>query len=54
MDPAVDIKGGLEKISDELQTGAYKSEYDFQLDIYTLINSPHDGHLTYLPDTTVQ
>jgi hypothetical protein len=45
--PAVDLVGGLNNISRTVATGGYGTEYDFELDIYTLINAAKDGHLGY-------
>jgi len=48
--PAVDIMGGLDKITENLDGGVYSNEYDYQLDIYTLIAAAYDGHFAYTPD----
>ncbi|KAK5165600.1 uncharacterized protein LTR77_009129 [Saxophila tyrrhenica] len=48
--PAVDIMGGLDKIEDNLNSNFYSNEYDYQLDIYKLINAAYDGHFAYTPD----
>jgi len=50
--PAVDILGSLEQIGTDLDNGKYTNEYDFQLDIYNVINSAYDGHFSYWPDIT--
>ncbi|KAF2182762.1 peptidase S41 family protein-like protein [Zopfia rhizophila CBS 207.26] len=49
--PAVDIIGGLEKIGASVDSGQYKSEYEFGWALYTLLQSAHDGHFTYVPDS---
>ncbi|KAI0550335.1 hypothetical protein F4679DRAFT_542972 [Xylaria curta] len=43
--PAVDILGGLDKISNT----TYKNQYDFDLDIGNLIRSANDGHFFISP-----
>lgn len=35
----------------ELKSGYFKTEYDFGFALYTLLQSTHDGHLSYVPDT---
>ncbi|TLD31914.1 peptidase S41 family protein [Venturia nashicola] len=47
----VDLFGGLDKIEAGLKSGFFKTEYDFGFALYTLFQSAHDGHLTYLPDS---
>lgn len=49
--PAVDILGGLDKIEADIDAGAFKNEYDFGWRLYTLIQSAHDGHFTFVPDS---
>ncbi|KAF2855087.1 peptidase S41 family protein-like protein [Plenodomus tracheiphilus IPT5] len=49
--PAIDIVGGLDKIEDDIDAGSFKNEYDFGWTLYTLIQSAHDGHFTYIPDS---
>lgn len=49
--PAVDIMGGLDKIDADIDAGAFKNEYDFGWSLYTLIQSAHDGHFSYVPDS---
>lgn len=49
--PAVDILGGLDKLEDEIDTRSFKNEYAFGWALYTLIQSAHDGHFTYVPDS---
>ncbi|PVH98463.1 peptidase S41 family protein-like protein [Periconia macrospinosa] len=49
--PPLDVLGGLQKISAALDAGEFTSEYDFGWALYTLIQSAHDGHFTYVPDT---
>ncbi|GKT40396.1 peptidase S41 family protein ustP [Colletotrichum spaethianum] len=48
--PATDIQGGLDDIEKKAEAGQYKSEYDFQLAIFQLIASAHDGHFAFRGD----
>ncbi|EFQ31292.1 peptidase S41 family protein [Colletotrichum graminicola] len=48
--PPVDIEGGLDEIGSKAEAGQYKSEYDFQLAIFKLIASAHDGHFAFRGD----
>ncbi|KAH9996366.1 peptidase S41 family protein [Xylariaceae sp. FL0662B] len=48
--PPVDIEGALDNISATAVAGGFASEYDFQLAIFELITSAHDGHFAYRPD----
>ena len=46
MVPGVDILGGLDQIQNNIQSGTYKSHWDFEKDYNTLINiMPKDFHL---------
>ena len=49
--PPIDIVGGLDKIDAEIDSGSFKNEYDFGWTLYTLIQSAHDGHFAYIPDS---
>lgn len=49
--PPVDIIAGLDKIVSDIDAGRFESEYDFGWTLYTLIQSAHDGHFTYVPDS---
>jgi len=49
--PAVDIIGGLDQIDSDIDAGNFKNEYAFGWALYTLIQSAHDGHFTYIPDS---
>ncbi|KAF2119174.1 hypothetical protein BDV96DRAFT_610935 [Lophiotrema nucula] len=49
--PAIDILGGLDKIAADIDAGLFTSEYDFGWTLYTLIQSAHDGHFSYIPDS---
>ncbi|MCJ1265630.1 hypothetical protein MMC22_005510 [Lobaria immixta] len=48
--PGVDILGGLARIESHVRDDVYSSEYDFELDLFTLVLSAHDGHFNYRPD----
>ncbi|KAF2746793.1 peptidase S41 family protein [Sporormia fimetaria CBS 119925] len=48
--PPVDIMGGLKQIESGLYSGKYSTEYEFGWDLYTLIQSAHDGHFNYVLD----
>lgn len=50
--PGVDIIGGLDELSDRLDDGSYNNEYDFQIDLFKLIQSARDQHYNYNPDIT--
>ncbi|KAK2001151.1 peptidase S41 family protein [Colletotrichum falcatum] len=46
--PGVDIFGGLDNITHSLENDGYKSQLDFVVDLYRLINvKPRDGHLAW-------
>jgi hypothetical protein len=49
--PAVDIMGGLDQIVGDIDSGKFANEYAFGWALYTLIQSAHDGHFTYVPDS---
>ncbi|KAL6708366.1 hypothetical protein ACN47E_003290 [Coniothyrium glycines] len=49
--PAIDIRAGLDQIAADIDTGRFQNEYDFGWTLYTLIQSAHDGHFTYVPDS---
>lgn len=43
--PGVDVLGGLTEIQKSLKSGKYKSQWDFEVDLYALVNIfPHDFH----------
>ncbi|KAJ4289798.1 hypothetical protein N0V90_011129 [Kalmusia sp. IMI 367209] len=48
--PPVDILGGLEEISADIDAGVIKSEYQFAWRIYSLFGAAHDGHFAYIMD----
>ena len=43
----VDIMSGLNDIGKKVSDGDYKNEYDFESDVANLLNSAHDGHLSF-------
>lgn len=49
--PAVDIMGGLDQIVNDIDSGKFTNEYNFGWALYTLIQSAHDGHFSYVPDS---
>lgn len=49
--PAVDIMDGLDQIISDVDSGKFANEYAFGWALYTLIQSAHDGHFSYVPDS---
>lgn len=49
--PPLDILGGLSQMAADVDAGKFTSEYDFGWTLYTLIQSAHDGHFAYIPDS---
>ena len=47
--PPVDLVGGLDAIAKNTAAGHYENEYDFEIDMWSLINSAADGHLSFIP-----
>lgn len=43
--PAVDLLAGLDRIDNDIKSGTYLNEYDFEADLQRLIYSAHDAHL---------
>ncbi|RVX69845.1 hypothetical protein B0A52_05679 [Exophiala mesophila] len=48
--PDVDLDYGFDLIRQNVEAAQYQSEYEFQLDITTLLLSARDGHLTWKGD----
>ncbi|KIV85917.1 hypothetical protein PV11_01568 [Exophiala sideris] len=48
--PAVDLDAELDIIQTNVERGQYKSEYDMQIDITSLLTSAKDGHLYWQGD----
>lgn len=49
--PAVDILGGLDQLVSDIDAGKFANEHAFGWALYTLIQSAHDGHFTYVPES---
>ncbi|KAF2672308.1 hypothetical protein BT63DRAFT_398595 [Microthyrium microscopicum] len=47
---SVDLVGGLDNIASKVRSGEYKGEYEFALELYTLLQSAHEGHLYFAPE----
>ncbi|KAL6860811.1 hypothetical protein J3F83DRAFT_747613 [Trichoderma novae-zelandiae] len=45
----VDLFGGLSNIRDRASANLYKSQYDFDADLFHLLSFANDGHLVILP-----
>ena len=48
--PAVDILSGIQGIRTKVTNGTYSGEYAFQIDLWELFNSGHDGHFRWIGD----
>jgi len=48
--PATDIEGRLDALGEKAAAGGFQSEYDFQLDLFQVFTSAHDGHFGYRGD----
>lgn len=48
--PAVDVIAELNRILVAIESGAYSNEYQFQMDLFLLFQSVHDGHFRFIPD----
>lgn len=44
--PPTDLLGGLDKIEKKAITGGYKSQYEFDTALDTLLRSAYEGHLS--------
>ncbi|KAL6874317.1 hypothetical protein HDV57DRAFT_524103 [Trichoderma longibrachiatum] len=49
----VDLFGGLANIRDRASANLYKSQYDFDTDLFHLLSFANDGHLAILPCSLV-
>jgi hypothetical protein len=47
--PAVDLLGGLDSIKQKALANGYAGEYEFELDIASLIEKTFEGHLVFDP-----
>ena len=48
--PPVDIFEGIQKIRENVTKDVYPGEHAFQMDLWNLITSAHDGHLSWQGD----
>ncbi|KAF2084680.1 hypothetical protein K490DRAFT_48525 [Saccharata proteae CBS 121410] len=48
---AVDIWNGLDELESKVKSGSITGEYEFGWQLYTLIQSAHDGHFVFIPDS---
>lgn len=46
--PAVDFIGGLNLIQNQITTGVFQNQYDFEAALQTLIYSTHDAHVNLI------
>lgn len=49
--PAVDLTQGMDDLAAKVNADGFAGEYEFGWALYTLIQSAHDGHLVYVPDS---
>lgn len=47
----VDVFGELASIEAKVSNGSYTNEYEFGFAFYELLQSTHDGHFVYVPDS---
>jgi hypothetical protein len=47
--PSTDILGGLSTIRGKIAAKGYKSQFDFDLDVFELVSSANDGHFALAP-----
>jgi hypothetical protein len=47
--PAVDIVAGLDSIRNKADAGTYENEYDFEYDVFKLLQKSQEGHLSFRP-----
>jgi hypothetical protein len=50
LEPATDILGLLGEIAKKIAFEEYRSEYEFQVELYEAFNTAHDGHLRFIGD----
>lgn len=48
--PAVDVKAELKRILKNIDQGKYANEHAFQMDLFQIFQSVHDGHFRFTPD----
>lgn len=46
----MDIWAGFDDILNNIQSGQYATEYDFQADLFRIFNLAHDGHFRFSSD----
>lgn len=46
----IDVMGTLDKMQSQLASGAFSSEYDFQMQMTALFTSAYDNHFAWQPD----
>ncbi|KUJ18450.1 uncharacterized protein LY89DRAFT_615243 [Mollisia scopiformis] len=49
-EPAVDLPSGFAAVIANISSGVYQTEYEFQVQLWKVVNSAHDGHFRFLPD----
>lgn len=48
--PAVDVKKELNRVLNHIIDGKYENEHAFQMDLFKVFQSVHDGHFRFTPD----
>lgn len=48
--PGVDVLGVLDSIISKLKGDGYSNEWEFHVEVWELITSAYDFHMTYTPD----
>ncbi|POS88014.1 hypothetical protein EPUL_000389 [Erysiphe pulchra] len=48
--PAVDVKAELNRVLKNIIQGKYANEHAFQMDLFQVFQSVHDGHFRFTPD----
>lgn len=49
-EPGVDIRAGFAAVIANITSRVYQTEYEFQAQLWKVVNSAHDGHFRFLPD----
>ncbi len=49
-EPATDLRAGFAAVIANISSGVYENEYEFQAQLWKVVNSAHDGHFRFLPD----
>jgi hypothetical protein len=50
MEPAIDILAKLDSILNNITSGYYNNEHEFQTDLFKTFQAAHDGHFRFAPD----